>query len=199
MNFFTVIVVLITYFVCSINPAIEICKFKTGQDIRKLGSGNAGTANAMRVLGKPIGILVVLLDVSKVFLSFLACIMLGKVFNQDIGVAMRSVFMVSAVVGHCFPIYYKFRGGKGIIVGITIAVIINKQIALICIIVGIVVIIVTRVVSISTLIGLLTYIILAFFQMSNYIIPISIVALIIIFKHRGNIQRIFNRQEERLW
>ena len=55
MTVYMVVAFIITYLICSVNPAIEICKLKTGEDIRKLGSGNAGTANAMRVLGKPLG------------------------------------------------------------------------------------------------------------------------------------------------
>ena len=70
MNFYTVCIFIITYLICSINPAIIICKLKTGEDIRKLGSGNAGTANAMRILGKPLGILVIICDVLKVFIAF---------------------------------------------------------------------------------------------------------------------------------
>ena len=70
MSLYKISIFLITYLICSINPAIEKRKKKTGEDIRKLGSGNAGTANAMRVLGKPLGTIVVLLDIAKVFLSF---------------------------------------------------------------------------------------------------------------------------------
>ena len=69
MSVYTVIIFLIAYFICSINPAIIICKLKTGEDIRRLGSGNTGTANTMRVLGKPLGILVTILDICKVFIT----------------------------------------------------------------------------------------------------------------------------------
>ena len=63
MTVYMVVAFIITYLICSVNPAIEICKLKTGEDIRKLGSGNAGTANAMRVLGKPLGTVVIICDI----------------------------------------------------------------------------------------------------------------------------------------
>ena len=69
MKIFSIIVFFISYLICSINPAIEICKKKTGEDIRKLGSGNAGSANAIRVLGKPLGSLVIILDILKVIIN----------------------------------------------------------------------------------------------------------------------------------
>lgn len=198
MSIYAIVVFLLTYLVCSINPAIEVCKKKTGQDIRKLGSGNAGSANAMRVLGKPLGTLVVLLDIAKVFLSYFACILIGKLFNQPIDVSMKSMFIVASIFGHCFPIYYNFKGGKGVIVGITVAVILNKQIALICLAIGVVVIIITKVVSIGTLVGLIAYIGLTIFQMSEYLIPIIIISVIVLYKHRANIQRILTKQEEKI-
>ena len=156
MNLYTVTIFLITYFICSINPAIIICKKKTGEDIRKLGSGNAGTSNAMRVLGKPLGTLVIILDILKVLISFSVITFIGKIFKADTDITLKSIFIVASVIGHCFPIYYGFKGGKGVIVGITAAIMIDKKIALVCIIVGAIVILITRIVAMGTLSGLRT-------------------------------------------
>lgn len=156
MNLYTITIFLITYFICSINPAIIICKKKTGEDIRKLGSGNAGTSNAMRVLGKPLGTLVVILDIFKVFFSFSIVTWIGNIFKADTDTTLKSIFIVAAVIGHCFPVYYGFRGGKGVIVGITAAVMIDNKIALVCIIVGVIVLLITRIVAMGTLAGLRT-------------------------------------------
>ncbi len=199
MNLYTISIFLITYLICSINPAIILCKRKTGEDIRKLGSGNAGTANAMRVLGKPLGTLVIILDIAKVFLSFIIVTGVGKVFNQDTDVTLKSIFIVASVIGHCFPAYYGFRGGKGVIVGITTAVILDKKIALVCIIVGFIVLLITRIASLGTLSGLALYVIMTIIMMPKYIFPILISALIVMFKHRANIQRLVAKQESKLW
>ena len=84
MSFYYILIFLIVYLICSINPAIIICKKKTGEDIRKLGSGNAGSANAVRVLGKPLGALVIILDVLKVLLSYYIVTKISEIFKVNI-------------------------------------------------------------------------------------------------------------------
>lgn len=199
MNISTIIAFLTTYLICSINPAIEICKKKTGEDIRKLGSGNAGSANAMRVLGKPLGILVIILDISKVFLSYLIIFIIAKILKQDISDTLRAGFILGSVIGHCYPIYYGFKGGKGVIVGMAVAFILNPKSAIICIISGAIVILITRTVAMGTLFGTIVYIIMALFNSVANIIPILIATAIIMFKHKNNIKRIITKQEEKLW
>lgn len=199
MTVYKVCIFVITYLICSINPAIIFCKLKTGEDIRKLGSGNAGTANAMRVLGRPLGIIVIVCDVLKVFMSFAIVHFIGTIFKQDTTVTLKSVFIVSAVIGHCYPIYYKFKGGKGVIVGMTIAFILDPKIALVCTIVGLIVLLVTRMVAMGTFLGTVTYVLITIFSVKEYILPIIIACAIIMFKHRANIKRIITRQEEKLW
>ena len=199
MNFYTVCIFIITYLICSINPAIIICKLKTGEDIRKLGSGNAGTANAMRVLGKPLGTVVIICDILKVFISLAIVYVIGKIFKQDISVMLKSVFILAAVIGHCYPIYYKFRGGKGVIVGMTTAFILDAKTALICMIVGVIVILITRTVAMGTLIGTIVYVVITIFSVKECVIPVIIACSIIMFKHRANIKRILTRQEEKIW
>ena len=163
MTVYMVVAFIITYLICSVNPAIEICKLKTGEDIRKLGSGNAGTANAMRVLGKPLGTVVIICDILKVFISLAIVYVIGKIFKQDISIMLKSVFILAAVIGHCYPIYYKFRGGKGVIVGMTTAFILDAKTALICMIVGVIVILITRTVAMGTLIGTIVYVVITIF------------------------------------
>ena len=199
MTMYKVCIFLVTYLICSINPAIIFCKLKTGEDIRKLGSGNAGTANAMRVLGKPLGTLVIICDILKVFVSFGITYLIGTIFKQDTNITLKSVFIVSAVIGHCYPIYYKFRGGKGVIVGMTTAFILDTKTAVICTIVGLVILLVTRIVAMGTFLGTLTYVLITIFSVKEYILPVIIACAIIMFKHRANIKRILTRQEEKLW
>lgn len=199
MTVYMVVAFIITYLICSVNPAIEICKLKTGEDIRKLGSGNAGTANAMRVLGKPLGTVVIICDILKVFISLAIVYVIGKIFKQDISIMLKSVFILAAVIGHCYPIYYKFRGGKGVIVGMTTAFILDAKAALICMIVGVIVILITRTVAMGTLIGTIVYVVITIFSVKECVIPVIIACSIIMFKHRANINRILTRQEEKIW
>lgn len=196
---FIILTFVITYLVCSINPAIEICKKKTGQDIRKLGSGNAGSANAMRVLGKMLGVVVVILDVVKVAVSYALTLILCKIFLKG-SISMEgnimSAFILAAIIGHCFPIYYGFRGGKGVIVATTLSLLLNYKYSICCIIVCILVYLFTRIPSMATLSGIILYLILIIVMNYKYIIPVSIITVIILFKHRNNIKRIFERQEK---
>ncbi len=199
MNLYTVSIFLITYLICSINPAIEICKLKTGEDIRKLGSGNAGTTNAMRVLGKVLGSVVFILDIAKVFIAYGVVFGVGKIFSQDTTVTLNSVFLVAAVVGHCYPIYYKFKGGKGVVAGFVAILIINKEIAIVCLISAVLVIVITRIVSMGSLEGVILLDIMTIVMIREYIIPVLIVSAIIIFKHKNNIERIIQGQENKLF
>jgi glycerol-3-phosphate acyltransferase PlsY len=196
---YNVVIFIITYLICSISPSIEICKIKTGEDIRNLGSGNAGTTNSIRVLGKFMGFVVFVLDVLKVIIAYGVILGIGKLFNQDTEIMFNSIFMVAAVVGHCFPIYYGFRGGKGVVTVLVVALILNVQMALICIIAGIVIILITRTVSIGSIGGLILFNIVTFVMLMEYILPVFIVSLIILFKHRKNITRIINGEENKLF
>ena len=194
---YTVLTFLIVYFICSINPAIEICKRKTGEDIRKLGSGNAGTANAMRVLGTPLGILVIILDEVKVFVSFFIMLLISKLFGNSVDTTFKTIFILASIIGHCFPIYYGFRGGKGVIVGITTVAIFDPTNAVICIIAGLLVLLFTRTVSMGTLAGSILYLIISFVNRYDYIVAVLIAEAIVMFKHRSSIYRILTKQEQK--
>ncbi|MEG0873302.1 MAG: glycerol-3-phosphate acyltransferase [Clostridia bacterium] len=198
MNLYTVAVFLITYLICSINPAIEICKKKTGEDIRKLGSGTAGSANAIRVLGRVLGSAVVLLDIGKVFLSYFIVKGITTLSGGQEDIFLKSIFIVAVVIGHCFPIYYKFNGGKGVIVGITAATILDPKIAIVCIIAGFVILLITRVVAMATLGGLILYLIMSVVMMPEYIVPVAVISAIVMYKHRANIHRILTKQEAKI-
>ena len=197
INLYTVLTFLIVYFICSINPAIEICKRKTAEDIRKLGSGNAGTANAMRVLGTPLGILVIILDEVKVFVSFFIMLLISKLFGNSVDTTFKTIFILASIIGHCFPIYYGFRGGKGVIVGITTVAIFDPTNAVICIIAGLLVLLFTRTVSMGTLAGSILYLIISFVNGYDYIVAVLIAEAIVMFKHRSSIYRILTKQEQK--
>lgn len=199
VNFYTVTIFLIIYLICSINPAIEICKRKTGEDIRKLGSGNAGSANAMRVLGRILGTVVVLLDIAKVFIAYYIASFISKLFGHSADEQIfASIMILASIIGQCFPIYYGLRGGKGVIVGITVISILDPRNALICAIAGLVVLIFTRTPSKATLSGLLLYIIISVVMGYEYLIPILISSAIIMYKHRQSIYRILTKQENKI-
>lgn len=199
LDLYTIAIFLIMYLICSINPAIIICKLKTGEDIRKLGSGNAGSANAMRVLGKPLGLVVVIFDVLKVFAAYYICAWIAKIFShsQD-EVTFKVVFILATVIGHVFPVYYHFKGGKGVIVGVTVIFILEPQNAIICIVASLLIFLYTKTPAKATLSGLILYVIISLVKGHEYLLPVLISSAIIMFKHRSNIYRIITKQEEKI-
>lgn len=198
MTFYVILIFLLTYLICSVNPAILICKKKTGEDIRRLGSGNAGTANAMRVLGRPLGIVVILLDIGKVYLSYFIASWITKKFGYTTEMTtFKNVFILAGMIGHCFPVYYKFRGGKGVVVGMTLIAILDTKHVLICVVVALIIMAITRTVAKGTIVGTLLYFLISLFTGSDCIIVVAIATSIVLFKHRASIQRILARQEHK--
>ncbi len=198
MTFYIILLFLCTYLICSINPAILICKQKTGEDIRKLGSGNAGTANAMRVLGRVLGTVVIILDIAKVLGSYFIATKLTEAFGYTIEMTtFKNTFILSAIIGHCYPLYYGFKGGKGVVVGMTLMALIEPKIVMICIISGLIVMALTRTVAIGTISGTLLFFVISLFNGCDYIVGVTIAVIIVMFKHRWNIQRILTGQEHK--
>ena len=145
--------------------------------------------------GKFLGIIVVILDIAKVFVSYAIVLIICKVFSQELYGKIMATFIIASIIGHCFPVYYKFRGGKGVIVSTALALILNYKYAVICIIVCAIVYIITRIPSTATLSGVVLYLILIIVMDFEYTIPVGLTTLIILFKHRNNVKRLFQRQE----
>lgn len=199
MNLYTISIFVITYLICSISPAIEVCKRRTGEDIRNLGSGNAGTTNAIRVMGRMWGSVVFILDILKVFLAFGVVYLIGSIFGQDVDKTLKEVFIVAVVVGHCYPIFYSFKGGKGVAVSLVCIYILSQQIFLVCIIAGVIIILATRMVSMGSIGGVILFIIMTVVMLPEYLVSAIIISAIILFKHKSNIRRILEGQENKLF
>jgi len=204
----------VPYLLAGINTSIIVAKIKTGKDIRTMGSGNAGLTNTLRVLGKGAAGIVLLGDVSKaaiaVLLVRLSFMYLGGVNTMDAAsnmtwVEFMAVFM--AIVGHCFPLYYGFKGGKGVLAAISAIFVLDWRIA--CILLGIFIVLValTRYVSLGSCVASASFFIatLLFRHFADndpaFIINMIIAAFcggLIIVKHKGNIQRLLSHSEKKL-
>jgi len=194
-----VIIFIAAYLICSINPAIIISKKVIGTDIRKVGSGNAGTTNALRTMGKGWGALVFILDCFKVVVSYWVMLALVNLFADGVTSASKSFYLVGSIIGHCYPIYYSFRGGKGVAAMLIACSLIAPKPALVCIIVGIIIIIVGRMVSLGSVSAIGLFAVMILVLEPQYAIGVSIAAFIIIYKHRSNIKRIINKEENKLF
>lgn len=197
---FYIFTFVISYLIAAINPAITLSKRLLKQDIRNLGSGNAGTTNAIRTMGKGIGALVFILDLIKVVISYGLICFVGFVFKEEVSASIKSLYMLASVLGHSYPAYYGFKGGKGVAVFLMSAIIVDAKMALICIGIGVVVIAVSRMVSLGSMIGSLMLVILDIFMSTNYNFILMILTVaVVIYNHRENISRIVAGKENKLF
>ena len=184
------------YLMGSINPAILFSKLIYHDDIRTHGSGNAGTTNMLRTFGLKAAILTLLCDFLKAILAvFLGNLILG--FN-GMGGSIAGFFVV---FGHMFPVFYGFKGGKGVACAGMVALAINPVIFLFLLLIFLVVAIGTRLVSMASVMCALFYPLLfnAFAPYVNLSVVMAfLITVFVIFMHRENLKRIWNHEEAKL-
>ena len=197
-----------SYLIGSIPTAYIFCRLLKGIDIRKAGSGNVGATNAMRVLGKGWGIIVLFLDVLK---GFLPVTVLGNNVGPGVGFIsdelLRIILGLSCISGHNWTIFLGFKGGKGVAttLGVLIGLatmIAGLRLALALVIATwFVIFIVSRIVSISSIVSAITFpVYLIFLRQSHTLISAGIIfSIFIIFRHKANIKRLIRGEEKRLF
>ena len=208
-----IVIALIAYLLGSINLSIIISKLMGKGDIREHGSGNAGTTNTLRTLGKLPAIIVLIWDILKGVISILLAkwiITLGNgeidtnVLNQYKDYAMF-VSAIMSVLGHNFPIYFGFKGGKGVATSLGVIIAIEWPIAIACAVFAIIMILLTRMVSVGSVLVAILYPILAFFVGAEfynkwvYLTLALVLAASVLIRHRSNIKRILEGTENKLW
>ena len=198
-------VFLVAYFIGSIPTAVWVGRYFKGIDIREHGSKNAGATNTFRVLGKRYGWTVLLIDVLKGTAAaclpyFLAQTAFGG--YKDEFLILQLVGGLSAVVGHVFPIFAQFRGGKGVATSLGIVIGINPPAAAVCLSIFLLIFLTTRYVSIGAIIASLCFPLVSYFFIHNdtriMIIFTILLGTIVIWAHRKNIQRLLNGTENRM-
>ncbi len=195
-------VAIIAYFIGSINFSVIISKKVAGFDLREKGSKNAGTTNMLRTVGKKAALVVLICDILKGVLAIIIAKLMTSGVNQAIGVQVAAV---AVVLGHTFPIFFGFKGGKGVATSIGILLVINWQIGLICIVYGVLILLLTRMVSLGSITAALLFPVLTIFIRAHYIADGAgytifgiIMAIIILFNHRSNIKRLNEGTENRI-
>lgn len=196
------ILVLIAYLFGSIPTSVWIGKFFYNIDIREFGSGNAGATNTFRVLGKKAGVPVLIIDILKgtaaVALAYLSTFEIGSTefINLQLGLG------VAALIGHIFPVFAGFRGGKGVATILGIVVCILPLACSLSLIVFLVVLISSRIVSLSSMIAGISFPIILNIVLGNTnpILTVFsiVVAALLLITHRKNIVRLLNKQENKV-
>ena len=205
-----IIIAIIAYLIGSINFSILISKKKAGYDIRQKGSGNAGTTNMLRNLGKKYAAITLICDVLKGVVAIGIAIIVGNILGDTNKALLVQVAGVAVVIGHTFPIFFGFKGGKGVATSLGILLMTNWQLGLICLVFALVLMALTRVVSMGSIAAAILYPVLTLFVGgghyivestglgNGYFIYSVILAIIVIFNHRENIKRILSGTENKI-
>lgn len=206
-----IIMGMIAYLIGSVNFSILISKKVAGFDVREKGSGNAGTTNVLRSVGKGAAAITLILDILKGVVAIYVAILYGNMVNKLANIAVDNSILVQiagifVIIGHTFPIYFGFKGGKGVATALGILLTTNYQIGLICLVFAIILIVLTRMVSVGSLAAAILFPVLTLFLSKenfitegNYIWYSIIVALIVIFNHRTNVKRLLNGTENKIF
>ncbi len=199
--------ILISYLIGSLPTAYIFGRALKGIDIRKFGSGNVGATNALRVLGKPVGITVLILDILK---GFVAVVFLGDILAaRIIGIpelTARIILGFSCICGHNWTIFLKFKGGKGmattlgVLLGLAVKVTGLKTVFGLVLLTWLVVFIIARIVSLASILSVmaLPVYMLLFKQPCILIYASLLLSIFIILRHKANINRLFQGKESRL-
>lgn len=186
------IAVVIAYLIGSISTAYIIGRAKGGLDIRQYGSGNAGATNVARVLGFRSGIITLILD----FLKGIIAVLVGYWLNGAWGASAAGM---AVIAGHNWPIYFQFKGGKGVATALGAALVLSPIIGIILLLIAGIIIFLTRYVSLGSIIAAALYPVLVFIMQPDlWLVIFSIFAgAIIVIRHRGNIKRLMNGTESK--
>ena len=197
------ILVILAYLIGSIPTAVWISKSVFNIDIRDYGSGNAGATNTFRVLGSKWGSIVMLVDVTKGIIATSLYILIPFYHTNELA---RTNFMIilglASVLGHIFPIWANFKGGKGVATLLGMALAIQPLVALLCLVVFLLTLVTTRFVSLSSMLAGVAFMVLILFIFNEketmYRLFAIIVALMVIITHQKNITRLLKGTENKV-
>ena len=209
MDFLTIIriiaVLAAAYLLGSINSAIIVSKTFKRKDIRELGSKNAGTTNAWRTMGKTMASLVFMGDVLKGVLAIVASkLILSGALTVDLQRMVDMIAGLFVVVGHISPVFFGFRGGKGIATGFAVVIMINPVIGILALGVFLIVLGIGKMISLASMIASCFFpigILIVYgdtpYALINILVAV-VLAILVIYMHRENIKRIRNKTESKI-
>lgn len=205
-----IIIALIAYAIGSINFSVIISKKVAGFDVREKGSGNAGSTNMLRSVGKKAAAITLVCDILKGVVSIAIAVALGNIISDTNRELLVQIAGIAVVIGHTFPIFFGFKGGKGVATSLGVLLISNWQIGLICLVFALVLMALTRIVSLGSCGAAVLYPVLTLFinqhytvltegkDGKSYLIYSIILAVIVLYNHRSNIKRLLNGTENKL-
>lgn len=199
-----IIIAIIAYAIGSVNFSVIISRKLAGFDVREKGSKNAGSTNMLRTIGKKAAAMTLVCDVLKGVVAIFIAFIVGKLISSTDQALLVQIAGIAVVVGHTFPIFFEFRGGKGVATSLGIILIINWRIGLICLVFALLMMAFSKMVSAGSVSAAILFPVLTIFIGTNYIVEGNyfvfsvILAAIVLFNHRGNIKKILNGTENKL-
>ena len=199
------ITVILAYLIGSVNFAIIVTWLFAKKDIRDFGSGNAGMTNVLRTLGKGPAVLVTLGDFCKGVIAVLLGHLVMWLFTREIPFYADYLIALCVMLGHCFPVFYGFKGGKGILVFAGVILTLNWKVFLVILGVFLVVFLCSKIVSLASISAAVAFPVstLIFALIGHVDHPFLdtasalLIGGIVVFMHRGNIKRLLNGTESK--
>lgn len=198
-----IIVAVVSYLIGSINSSILISRIVSGKDIRDSGSGNAGATNMLRTMGKKYAVITLIIDI----LKGVAAVMIARLMVNRWSAPewLEYVAGVLVVIGHNFPVFFGFKGGKGVATSLGVILLLNWRIGLIVLGAALLIMVCTRYVSLGSIIGALAFVMLEIMFMAVHkdirvveLVCSVILAALLIVRHHANIGRLLSGTENKL-
>ena len=204
-----IVIAIIAYCIGSINFSVILSKKMAGFDVREKGSGNAGSTNVLRTVGKKAAAITLVCDILKGVVAILIALLVGLIAGESASKAILvEVAALAVVLGHTFPVFFGFRGGKGVATSLGIILLVNWKIGLICLVFALALMALTRMVSLGSISASVLFAVLTMFITDSYVAGIEhdfsfvvfgvLLAAFVIFNHRSNLKRILNGTENKL-
>ncbi len=198
----TVVLAIVCYLVGSINSSILISRIVSGKDIRESGSGNAGATNMLRTMGKKYAIITLVIDILK---GVVAIILAKAAMRLGASSASSYIAGVAVVLGHNFPVFFGFRGGKGVATSLGVVLLLDWRIGLAVLVIALAIMVATRYVSLGSVVAAIVFILIqtAVMFITNTFdivrfICVMILGVLLIVRHRSNIIRLVKGEENKL-
>lgn len=205
-----IIMAIIAYCIGSLNISIFISKKMGGFDLRQKGSNSTGATNVLRTVGKKAAIITLLFDIAKGVIAIGISIIIGHMVKETNPELLLQIAGIAVVLGHTFPVFFGFKGGKGVATSLGILLMSNWKIGLICLVFALVLMLLTKMVSLGSCGATILFPVLTLFIDDNYTILTQtkkgstyfiysvILAVIVLYNHRSNIKRLLNGTENKL-
>lgn len=193
-NTLFILIMIAIYLIAAIPTGVLLARLMGGEDVRQKGSGNIGATNVYRVAGKLAGVLTLVGDTLKGFLPLLAFKTWLEPTPTQLGIASAV-----AILGHCYPVYLKFKGGKGVATALGIFLVLSPKTVLFALIVFILTVATTRYISLGSVLAALSapFVILLLNHPQPIFLATLFIAALVIWRHNSNIRRLLDGTENR--